>query len=390
MTQAIRPGADWFRRLSWWSLSAGGAALALCCLAGIFVPTQFYRAYLTAYLFFLSIAHGCFAILMMHHLTGGAWGRVLRGYLEAGMRTLPLLAILFVPIALSVHSLYPWANVDPASATAEALHQRAYLNVLFFLARAVVYFALWLSIAFFLDAWSSNQDDAGEVEGARRLAQLSGVGLAVYGITISLAAVDWVMSLQPAFRSSIFGPLFASGELLSGFAAALVGLSWILMRRERGPVEPETLNDLGSLLFTFLVIWAYMVFFQFMLIWMGNLPYDVSWYVPRMTPGWQAVVWTLVVLHFAVPFFMLLVRDVKRNPVMLGRLAGLILVMHLVYLHYQVQPAFDTGHWTDYGMDAVAPVAIGGLWFGWLLRDLAGQPLGAKTAGVPTMVGGTP
>ncbi len=367
-------------RLQWRALAVGAAVLAVCVVGAFFSPTQFFRAYLIAYLFFLGIALGCFAVLMVYHLTGGAWGFLIRRVLEAGMRTLPVMAVLFIPIACGVEYLYTWARPEEVAASPDLRHKQIYLNVPFFCVRAVIYFALWLGIGHYLSAWSRRQDRAGNPEAAeglaQRLATLSGPGLIAYGITITFASVDWVMSLQPAFRSSIFGPLFASGEMLTGFACALVVLAWLVVRPPVAEmVSVEALNDLGNLLFTFLIFWAYLTFFQFMLIWIADLPYDVIWYLPRSRGGWEWVVWALVVFHFVLPFFLLLSRDVKRNPVALAALAGLLLFMHLVYMYYQVLPAFPEDPITEHWMDVLAPFGVGGLWLACFVWDLKRGPV---------------
>jgi hypothetical protein len=184
------------------------------------------------------------------------------------------------------------------------------------------------------------------------------------------------MSLQPAFRSTIFGPLFATGEILTGFSCTLIALAWLARRPPLADlISLEAVNDLGSLLFTFLCLWAYMTFFQFMLIWIADLPYDVIWYLPRTTGGWQWVVLVLVIGHFAFPFFCLLIRDIKRNPKALAALSGLILVMHLAYIYYQVLPAFGPTDFVDHWVDVVTPFAIGGFWLPYFLQDLKRDPL---------------
>jgi hypothetical protein len=363
------------KRLQRWSLGVGSVCLLACTLGAFFSPTQFFRAYLAAYLFFLSIAHGCFALLMLYYLTGGAWGFLIRRVLEAGMKTLPLLAVLFLPLAFGVRYLYLWARPEIVAATPELLHKHVYLNAPFFWARAALFFLLWLLMVYLLSKWSRQQDKTGDPVLARKLIKLSGPGLVVYGITITFVSVDWLMSLQPAFRSTIFGPLFASGEVLCGLAGALFVLAWLLARPLGNALSLAALNDLGNLLFAFLIIWAYMAFFQFMLIWIANLPYDISWYLARASGGWQTVSWILFLFHFAVPFFLLLLRDIKQNPRSLALIAALLLAMHLLYCYYQVMPAFSETAWTDHWMDLVTPFAVGGLWLAYFLWQLPRLPL---------------
>jgi hypothetical protein len=360
-------------RWQWRSLAVGVAALISCAVGGVFTPGQFFRAYLVAYLFFLGLAHGCLAVLMLYYLTGGAWGYLIRRTLEAAIRTLPLLALLFIPIGFGVPYLYVWANQDIVAANPIIQQKAIYLNWPFFCARAALFFFLWLLNAYLLLAWSRRQEETDDpvlIERySARLGYVSGPGLIVFGITITFASVDWVMSLQPAFRSTIFGPLFASGEILSGFAGVLIVLAWLLAQPPLSElVSVEALNDLGNLLFTFLVIWAYLVFFQFMLIWIANLPYDSRWYDPRLRGGWYWVAVALFVLHFVVPFFLLLMRPIKRNPRSLAQVAALLLFMQLVYMNFQILPveverssAGVTRLWKHW-LDFVAPLGLGGLW----------------------------
>ena len=225
-----------------------------------------------------------------------------------------------------------------------------YLNVPFFIGRAVIYFALWLGLAYLLNAWSACKSGPASRFRARRLTKLSGPGLVIYGVTIFFASIDWLMSLMPDSRSTIIAPLFASGEVLVGFAGALVVMAWLVTRPPvDNAVSVEAVNDLGSLLFTFVIIWGYMAFFQFMLVWIANLPYDVSYYTARDSAAWKTVAWVLFVLHFCVPFFLLLARGIKRNPRWLAAVSGLILAMQLVFLFFQVLPAFAQASWLTIG-----------------------------------------
>jgi hypothetical protein len=354
-----------------WSLLVGAFALGVCVLFAFFSPTQFFRAYLASYLFFFGIALGSLVILMIYHLTGGAWGYLVQRLLEAGARTLPFLAILFVPIGLGAGSLYLWAQPDEVAANEGLLHKHIYLNAPFFLARAGLFFILWSALAYVLDYWSRRHDETGDAAYSRWAANLAGPGLIVIGISMTFAAVDWVMSLEPSFRSTIFGPLLVSGQMVSALAAALVALAWLAPRSQVGDVvSNEALGDLGNLLLTFLVVWAYMMWFQFMLIWMANLPWEVAWFLNRSRDGWIAVVWALVVLHFAVPFFMLLMRDVKQHLPSLAKVAGLILFMQLVFNYFLVAPSFPGTNIGQHWMDFLMPLGIGGLWLAYYLWEI--------------------
>jgi hypothetical protein len=355
------------------ALGVGLAALALCAIGGAASPADFFRAWLVGWLYWLGIALGSLAIIMIHYLSGGAWGIVLRRVLESGTRTLPLLALLFVPLAFGIHHLYGWATPgdDPI-----VRHKSVYLNVPFFLARAVLYFAAWTGLAWVLNRWSYARDLHGD-EHPRRFRLLSGPGLALYGLTVTFAAVDWAMSLEAHWYSTIYGAMFGVGQVLSAFA---FGVATVAALSDREPLRrlltPRTLNDLGNLMLAFVMLWAYLSFSQFLIIWSANLKEEVPWYLARQRGPWGAVAVALIVLHFALPFVLLLARRVKRDPALLGAVALGILVMRLVDVFWLVVPAYPaaTVHW----LDLVAPLAVGGVWlatFLWQLRDRPLVPL---------------
>jgi hypothetical protein len=363
-------------RVQRWSLLVGIIALAICVLGALFSPDQFFRAYLAAYQFYLGIALGSFVILMIYHLTGGAWGLLIQHILEAAMRTLPYLALLFIPIACGLKSLYLWSQPAEVEANKDLQHKQIYLNEQFFWGRAALFFVLWIVIAFLLDRWSRRQDETGDQRFARWQANLSGPGLIIFGISITFAAVDWLMSLQPKFHSTIYGPLVVTGQVLSGHAVALIALAWLAERSAIAEVlSPKALSDLGNLLFTFLVVWAYMVWFQFMLIWIANLPYEVIWYLPRARGGWEWVGYALLVFHFIIPFFLLLMRDVKQHLPTLAKVAGLLLAMQLVHGYYLVMPSFPDTTLSEHWMDFLTPLGIGGLWLWCFLHELKRRPM---------------
>jgi hypothetical protein len=361
----------WQRR----SLAIGAIVSLACVLGALLSPAQFFRAYLTAYLFYLGIALGSMVLLMIYHLVGGAWGFLLRRILEAAMRTLPLLAALFVPIACGMGYLYLWAQPEAVAGSEKLQHQQFYLNPEFFCIRAAVYFAIWLGMAWRFSSWSRQEDQTGNPRLAWKSLKLSGYGAVAYGISIHFASVDWVMSLQPVFRSTIWGPLFAVGQLLSALAFALVVLPRLTDRPPLAEVvSAKVRGDLGNLLLTLLITWAYLAWFQYMLIWIANMPADVVWYLPRTGGGWLWVVWALGVLHFGVPFFLLLMRSVKRNSRAVAWIAGLLLLMQLVFMNYQVLPAFSADTLGQHWMDFLMPIAIGGLWLACFLWQLQGRP----------------
>jgi hypothetical protein len=249
-------------------------------------------------------------------------------------------------------------------------HKAPYLNLPFFWVRAAVYFTVWLTVTFLLGAWSRRQERTGDEALRVRMGTLAGVGLALHGVCIHFASVDWLMSLEPAFRSTIIGPLYGSCQLLSAMAAAVIVLAWLAPRSPLGAhLSPEALIDVGNLLFAFLCVWAYLCYFQFMLIWLPNLPHEVAWMQQRQIGAWLYVSWALIGLGFAAPFLLLLMRDVKRRPGALAAVAALVLAAQLVFAYREVMPAFDEPMtW----MGFVMPLGVGGLWlacFAWQLRS---------------------
>ena len=368
----------WTKAARWQarSLWTGAMALVLCAIGASFEPAPFFRAYLAAYLFYLGIGLGSMVLLMAYHLTGGSWGLLIRRILEAAMKTLPLLAALFLPIAAGVGYLYVWAQPEAVAASPQLQYQQFYLQPTLFWTRAVVYFALWLAMAFLLARWSRMEDETRNPRLAWKCLKLSGIGAVVYGVSFHFAAVDWAMSLRPEFHSTIWGPMFAVGQLLSAFCFALIVLARLIDRAPLAEVASlKVRNDLGSLLLTLLILWAYLVWFQFMLVWIANLPVDIIWYLPRASLGWKIVIGAIAVFHFAIPFFLLLMRPIKRNSTAVAWIAGLMLFMQLVFMYYQIMPGLGGDGLADYAMGLLAPIGLGGVWLAYFLRQLQRQPL---------------
>jgi hypothetical protein len=377
MRETAVPVADRLARVERPALIAGGAALALTALGGLFDPRQFFHSYLFAFLFCLGLGLGCLSVLMIHHLTGGLWGLVIRRVLEAGTRTIPLAALLFVPLALGLGWLYPWVHPEAGDAVLrEAVeHKHLYLNRGFFLLRAGLYFAAWWGLARAMNRWSLASDESGDPRLLSRMAAVAGPGLVLMGLTITFASIDWAMSLDPRWFSSIYGILFMVGQALSALCLVVLVIAWI---GEEPPlarvIRPETVHDLGKLMLAFVMLWAYISFSQFLIIWSGNLPEEIPWYLRRLRTGWRFVGLVLVLFHFAVPFLLLLSRPLKRNARWLARVAGALLAARLVDLYWLIGPEAPAGrgvHW----MDLVAPVGLVGLWLAYFVRQLRSRPL---------------
>ncbi len=367
--------ADALRKtLKCWDRIAIGAALvggALCGLAAILNLEQFLRSYLVGFVFWWSVSMGCLGLLMLYYLVGGRWGTAVKPLLECGSLLAPLMALLFLPVALGIGHIYPWVQAD------EITPQKAlYLNPPFFYTRAIVYFLIWSLLAWLLCLRTA--DKAAEFPRWRQL--LSAGGLVALFVSVTFAAIDWAMSIDPDWFSTIYGALVAIGGALA--AMALVSLTLAALDRGAPPtsplVAPQTLGDLGSLILTFLMLWAYFAFSQFLIVWSGNLPEENVWYVNRLNGGWQWLGLAIVVGQFAVPFSMLLSRDVKQHPRTLMRVAALVFVMQFVYFLWTLSPSFHPQTFYLHWADIAAPIAVGGLWVSaylWLVRRRTGQIL---------------
>jgi hypothetical protein len=363
---------QWRRRF----VLAGVAALIASVIGAWLDPNQFVRSYLWSYTFFVGIAAGSLALNMLQYLTGGAWGMVIRRQLEAATRTLPLLAILFIPIALGIPRLYIWSHADLVAADEVLRNKHVYLNVPFFLIRAAAYLGGWWLLAWLLNKWSRQLEETGSADAYRKLRTISGPGLVFYGFSVTFMSVDWVLSAEPHWFSTMFGLLFMVGQALSALAVIIL-LTVILSRRPPldDAITPTHLHDLGKLLLTFVMLWAYMAFSQFLIIWAGNLPDEIPWYIERLRGGWQFIALALVFLHFALPFAMLLSRDLKRSFRLLWRVAALLLAMRIVDLYWMVAPSFRRTEIGVSWMDFTLLIGLGGIWLAYFTYQLSRRAL---------------
>lgn len=328
------------------------AGLAVLAAAWLLAPAEFLRAYLFSWLFWASIPLGALGWTAIHRLTGGAWADVVGRSHEAAVRTLPVVALLFLPILFGLETLYPWARPQAAHDPI-LVHKALYLNKAAFTARAVLYFGLWIALGRALLGLPAD-----------RAARVAAPGLVVLGLTASFASFDWSMSLDPHWYSTIWGVIFAAGALLASLAAALV----VAGCRTAGtdPPASESVHDAGNLLLALVMFWTYVVFAQYLIIWSGNLPEEVGWYMARSGPAWAAISVLLILFHFAVPFLLLLHRPMKRDLGRLAPVAAGLLLMRLVDGYWVVAPSL-AGHGAVAGpapfhpglLDVVVPAALG-------------------------------
>lgn len=360
-----------------WKIGAGG--LVLCLLWGIFLnPAQFFHSYLMAYLFWLGIALGGLAIIMLHHLVGGAWGSMIQRILEAATRTLPLMVLLFIPFLFGLRHLYIWARPDVMASDVILQHKSWYLNIPFFVLRTVFYFLVWSVLAHYLNHWSQQHEvlhgQPVQLTFRRRLRLLSAPGLGIYALTMTFAAIDWAMSLEPHWYSTLYGVLFIVSQALAALAFATVSIA-LLARTEplASVATPTRLHDLGNLLLAFIMLWAYVSFSQFLIIWSGNLAEEVPWYLHRTRGGWEVMAVFLILFHFALPFALLLSHGTKRQVRSLAWVAAAIFCLHLVDLFWLIIPALHPSKFSIHWMDLVAPIGIGGLWLAVFIHHFTGR-----------------
>jgi hypothetical protein len=372
----LRPELEKLQRAA---LMVGAVGLAACAVGFFTARGQFYQSYLLGYVFWIGIALGSFAILLLHHIFGAGWGFVVQRGLEAATRTFPLMAVLLLPLLVNLasgeHSIWSWARPEAAHEPLLQHKLKLYLNVPFFMGRAAFYFAVWIVLAGLFSKWSAQLDESGDARIAERMRVTSFAGLMLYGLTATFAAVDWLMSLEPEWFSTMFGLLFIVGQILATFAFMILLTKMLVQHKPLDEVaRAPHFHDLGNLLLAFTMIWAYLAFSQFLIIWSGNQPETITWYKHRSGGGWQFVALGLFLLNFALPFALLLSRFTKRHIQSLARVAVVILAMRLVDLFWVVAPNFHHEfhvHW----LDVAAPAGIGGVWLWFFLRELKSRPV---------------
>ncbi|WP_198358688.1 hypothetical protein [Noviherbaspirillum autotrophicum] len=292
--------------------------------------TAFLAAYLAAWWFCCGLVMGGLANVWVHNLSGGQWGEAIRASSLDLARTMWLLALLFLPLLLGMRDLFPWAPQAALGAgrwagelkTGSAGFKSLWLTPWFFALRSLCYLGIWTLLAVL-----------SRRPALQRAARFSAVALIVYALTVGLAAVDWIMSLMPLWYSSSFGLLAGTGQMLAGMALA------VLLAARRGDQPPMVFRDLGNLLLMYVMTWAYLAFTQFLIIWSENLPHEIAWYLARRDGGWQAVAWLLALFHFFAPLLILLSRNAKEAPRMLGWLAAGLLAFHLLDVWWMTLPS---------------------------------------------------
>ncbi len=352
------------------SLVTGILALAGTAFGAFTNAKQFFFSYLFAVIFWLGLSLGCFVVTMIHQLAGGRWGYPTRRFLEAGFMVLPLMAALFIPIFFGLRQLYPWAAHDSGEV------RNSYETDWAYIVRQVFFFCVWIWIAFRLRKWSLAQDLTTDAAPTRRARFLSGPGTVIYGLLVTFASIDWIVSLEKDWHSTMFGVIVAGGQILVAFAFVVLLLS---IFQNQAPfsdvVEKVHYHHLGNFLLTFVLFWTYVSFGQLLIAYSGDLPNELRWYSHRIAGNWKLVIAGIALFHFFLPFLLLLFRGIKRSVPAIATLAALLLVVHIVDTYWLVMPTLHPEGVSVSWMDFTAPIGVGGLWVAYFLWRLKAAPL---------------
>lgn len=357
-----------------------GCVFAVPSILGwIFDYEQFYRSYLLGYMFCFELTVGSLALLMLYHLTGGAWGTVIRRVMEAAMQNIWLMLFLFAPIIIGVRQLYPWSRPEEL-ASSEHLrfiaHQ--YLRLGLWIPRAALYFIVFIALNWVLLAISRRQDREPEAQVGPTLRAISGPGEVVYLFVTLFLYTDWIMSITPDWMSMIYGLIFNAGHGLAAVSFAVI-IAGLLVKHPpmRAVVQPDQFLDLGKIMLTFVMVWGWWTYAQWIIFWSGNKPDQVSWYLTRTRGGWEYYGFALILVAFCIPFALLLSRSLKRNPRTLAALACVTLLARYMDDFWFIAPSFPN-HSGDFHysyLDAVIPISLVAFWLALFFQHLKSRPL---------------
>lgn len=368
-------------------LIGGAALLAGVIIGGFFAGDMFFRAWMFAWVFWLGVPLGALAVIMLHHMTGGGWGYLIRRFGEAAALALPVLAVLFIPILLGYRYVFPWA--DPHFAhDAVVQHKTVWLNFPFWTVRFIVYFAVFFLIAWALRRTSLATDKPGDITPLlNRFQRISAPGILIYFVLMALASVDWIISREPHWYSTVFGFFVCISQSITGLCFLIVIVAVFSRDEEYGRViRPNYLNDMGNVLLTFVILWAYLGLSQFLIIWLGDIQHEITWYIQRTDGGWRWVGGALIAFHFLVPFLLLLQRPLKRKLPGLVSIATFMFFIHVLDAAFVITPSGHSPHHAGWwalaqAMNLGAWLGMGGVYvavFLWILRRAPILPIGDR------------
>ena len=340
---------------------AAAAALVLCLAGALLDRDQFFHSALFAFIIWLSVTLGALAQLMVHHLTGGRWGFMVQRILEASLYPFAFLAVLFIVAFGGTPMLW---------------HGTGYFHPAWVIGRAAICFAIWFWLAWRLRSGSLEQDRQTDSAPTRKLRATSGPGLVLYFLTVSFAMFDWLMQLEPGWRSTMFPVIMIATQTLLGLSFAIIAAVVLLPfgeERVQNLAITSGWHDLGKLLFAFVIFWTYVAFAQFLIIWCGNLPLESAWYLRRNHGGWEWLARVIAAICFIGPEAVLLFQPPKKNRVSLAKISAAIWIAQVVYLFWVITPAFFPALHVSW-MDILIPLAVGAIWcacfwHGWSAAD---------------------
>ena len=376
VTPATRPESTGVAAWEKPSLIIGIIGAAVCAVGWFMSPDTFYKAYLPSYLFWFQIVAGSLGVLMLQYMTGGAWGILIRRPLGAAARTMVWMAVLFIPIAIGIPHIYPWANPDVVAHDHVIQLKASYLNATAFLIRAAVYFALWILFAWRIRALSLRfyEDRSPYTDLSRR--RWAGAGLPMFVLTMTFAGIDWMMTLEPKFTSSMYGINFLIAAGLAAYAFVIFFFAQLSKTRAMADIlRPHHLRDLGNLMLAFVMLWAYTAFSEYLLIWYANIKEEIPHFLIRQHGTWGFIAALLIIFHFFLPFTMLLIRDIKDRANTIAVVAVIILVIRYVGVYWLAAPSWYGGHFHFSWMNLATLVGIGGLWLYSFIQQLKGQTI---------------
>ncbi len=371
--ESLRSRVDGLQRMA---LGAGVIGSAAAIFGFTQDSKEFWNSYLLAFIFCGTVPLGCLGLSLLHTLSGGAWGVSMRRVFSAGMRTLPLTALFFIVLVVAVHQhqLYEWTDTAAVAKDAVLTFKSSYLNETGFILRGALYFAIWIGLAYGMSSLFSRYERTRDEKYHFKAKVIAGPGLILFSLCVNFASVDWGMSLEPKWFSTLYGVIYMVGEGLSAFAFTLIFASWLAKSEPYSRwMNPRRFHDIGKLMFAFTLLWAYTTFAQFVIIWSGNLPNETPWYLHRGYTTWKTVATALIVLHFALPFLLLLSRKFKKQAHTIGRIATWILFMRWVDIAWLILPSLHPEGFHFNWMYIATPIGMGGLWFTYFLAQFKGR-----------------
>jgi len=371
--ETYRPQLDKIQRNA---LIVGVIALAVSAIGAFLDSTHFFQSYLFAYMFVSGLFLGSLGIFFLHNVVGGNWGVAIRRFIESGVQTLPVVLLFVIPVLIGIKTLYSWTSPEVQANEFPAAHRAAYMNMPLFIARTVIYFLIWFFFSTRILKMANEHDRTGDPALFKKIKGASAPALLLFVVTSTYAFIDWIMSLEPSWYSTIYPWMFTVGQVLLTFAF-MIALLVLLSDREpfASFLKQQHFHDLGNLMLAFTMLWAYMSFAQLLIIWSENLPDEIPWYVRRFSGGWGYMAWFISIFHFCVPFFLLLMRFIKKNPQRLRTLAIWMIIVRIVDVFWIVEPAFRQRGLEIYWTDIAVLLGLGGIWLWYFIGRLKARPL---------------